>query len=71
MQYSPIWLNTHPNQQHNSFIRPWYNKGVINIIYLLNKNGHFYDFDELMENINIHGTFLDYHSVIRTKQNRT
>ena len=31
----------------------------------LNGDGNFYQFDELKENYGIHGTFLDYQSILR------
>ena len=62
---SPLWLNTHIAQGQNIYIREWYDKGIRNIIDLINLDRNFYQLDELKEKYNVHGTFLDYNSILR------
>ena len=47
------------------YIREWYDKGIRNIIDLMNLDGNFYQLDELKEKYNVYGTFLDYNSILR------
>ena len=65
MLYSPLWCNS--NFQHGQYIyfKDWYNKGIRNVIDLLDTDGNFYQFHQLQELYNIHGTFLDYASLLR------
>ena len=63
--YSPLWFNTHIVQGQNLYIKEWHDKGIRNVIDLLDLDGQFYQFIELKEKYNIHGTFLDYHSILR------
>lgn len=63
--YSPIWLNSSLNQGHTLFIKQWYDKGIRNVIDLLNENGRFYEFEEFKQVYNIGGTFLDFQFVLR------
>ena len=62
---SPIWHNTHITHGQNMFIREWHHKGIRNIIDLINLDGNFYEFNELKAKYNLHGTFLDYNSILR------
>ena len=52
--YCPIRFNS------NLYFNEWHDKGIKNVIDLLNREGNFYQFDKLKENFGIHGTFLDY-----------
>ena len=63
--YSPLWFNTHIVQGQNLYIKEWHDKHIRNVIDLLDLDGQFYQFNELKEKYNIHGTFLDYHSILR------
>ena len=63
--YSPIWFNSNLNRGHNLFIKEWHDKGIRNVIDLLNAEGQFYHFNELKDTYDIHGTFLDYQSILR------
>ena len=63
--YSPIWFNSYLNRGHNLFIKEWHDKGIRNVIDLLNAEGQFYNFNELKDIYDIHGTFLDYQSILR------
>ena len=56
--YSPIWFNSNLNRGHNLFIKEWYDKGLRNVIDLLNAEGQFYHFNELKDTYYIHGTFF-------------
>ena len=47
------------------YIKEWHDKGIRNFIDLLDLDGQFYQFNELKEKYNIHGIFLDYHSILR------
>ena len=47
------------------FIRECHNKGIRNINDLINLDGNFYEFNELKTKYNVHGTFLDYNSILR------
>lgn len=53
-------INTEFNICHND----WYNKGIRNIIDLVNEEGMFYNFNELKNKYNIRGPFLDLHRLI-------
>ena len=53
------------NRGHNVFIKEWHDKGIRNVIDLLNAEGQFYHFNELKDTYDIHGTFLDYQSILR------
>ena len=63
--YCPIWFNSNMNGGQNLYFKEWHDKGIKNVIDLLNGDGNFYQFDELKENYGIHGTFLDYQSILR------
>ena len=53
MLYSPLWYNSNFQHGQNIYFKDWYNKGIRNVI------------DLLQELYNIHGTFLDYASLLR------
>ena len=54
---SRLWLKTHIAQGQNMYISEWYDKGITNIIDLINLDGIFNQLDELKEKYNVHGTF--------------
>ena len=58
--YSPLWGNTQINEYGNYVINEWYNKGIRNIMDLIDENGLIYEFQELKERYDIPGTYLDY-----------
>ena len=49
--YSPIWYNSKLIQGQNFFIKEWYDKGVRQIIDLLDAEGKFYRYNDLKINI--------------------
>ena len=63
--YSPLWYNS--NFQHGQYIyfKDWYNKGIRNVIDLLDTDGNFYLFPQLQEIYNVRGTLLDHSSLLR------
>ena len=64
--YSPIfWYNSKLIQGQNFFIKEWYDKGVRQIIDLLDAEGKFYQYNDLKKKYNVNGTFLDYLSLLR------
>ena len=62
--YSPFWGNSLINGNGNYVINEWYNKGIRNVIDLIDENGLFYEFQRLQEKYEIHGTYLDYMQLI-------
>ena len=46
-------------------VKEWHDKDIKNVIDLLNAEGQFYNFNELKDTYDIHGTFLDYQSILR------
>ena len=58
--YSPLWGNSKISVNANFIINEWFNKGIRNIMDLIDENGLFYNFQNLQERYNIHGTYLDY-----------
>ena len=46
------------------FIKNWYEKGIRNIVDLVNENGVFYDFNQFKTLFNVRGTILDFQGVI-------
>ena len=46
------------NRGHNLFIKEWHDKGIRNVIDLLNAEGQFYHFNEIKDTYDIHGTFF-------------
>ena len=63
--YSPLWYNSNFQHGQNIYFKSWYNKGIRNVIDLLDTDGNFYQFHQLQEQFNIQGTFLDYASLLR------
>ena len=63
--YSPIWYNSKLIQGQNFFIKEWYDKGVRQIIDLLDAVGKFYQYNGFKKMYNVNGTFLDYLSLLR------
>ena len=55
--YSHLWYNS--NFQHGQFIyfKNWYNKGIRNVIDLLDTYCNFYQCHQLQEQFNLQGTF--------------
>ena len=62
--YSPLCGNSLINRNGNYIINEWYNKGIRNVIDLIDENGLFYQFQTLQERYGIHGTYLDYMQLI-------
>ena len=62
--YSPLWGNSQINRNGNDIVNEWYNKGIRNIIDLIDENGLIHDFQTLKDLYNIHGTYLDYAHLI-------
>ena len=58
--YSPLWGNSHINGNGYYIINEWYNRGIRNVIDLIDEDGLFYEFQRLREIYGIHGTYLDY-----------
>ena len=58
--YSPLWGNSLINGNGNYIINEWYDKGIRNVIDLIDENGQFYEFQRLQEKYEIHGTYLDH-----------
>ena len=63
--YSPIWYNSKLIQGQNFFIKEWYDKGVRQIIDLLDAEGKFYQYNDFKQKYNVNGTFLDNLSLLR------
>ena len=61
--YCPIWFNSNMDEGQNLYFKEWHDKGIKNVIDLLNGDRNFYQFDKLKENYGIHGTFLDCQSI--------
>ena len=62
--FSPLWGNSQINGNRNYIINEWYNKGIRNVIDVIDENGLIYDFQTLKDRYNIHGTYLDYAQLI-------
>ena len=58
--YSPLWGNSKISVNANFIINEWFNKGIRNIMDLIDENGLFYNFQNLQQRYNIHGTYLYY-----------
>ena len=61
---SPIWFNSEMQHGGKFFIKNWYEKGIKNIVDLVNENGVFYDFNQFKTLFNVRGTILDFQGVI-------
>ena len=62
--HSPIWFNSEFHHGQNLFIKNWFEKGVKNVIDLLDDNGFFLDFDVFKVRFSVQGTFLHYQSIL-------
>ena len=62
---SPIWLNSKLNQGQNFFIKDCYDKGVRQVLDLIDDTGQMYQFNDFKNKYNVNGTFLDYMSLLR------
>ena len=47
------------------FYKNWFEKGVRNVIDIIDVNGNIYTFEQLKEIYNLKGTFLDYQRLIK------
>ena len=63
--YCPLWEQSQFSGNRSFFIKDWYDKGIRNIIDIINENGLIYDFEDLKHKYNIKGTFLDYTRLLR------
>ena len=61
---SPIWFNSEMQHGGKFFIKNWYEKGIRNIVDLVNENGVFYDFNQFKTLFNVRGTILGFQGVI-------
>ena len=52
------------NGNGNDIVNEWYNKGIRNVIDLVDENGLIHDFLTLNDLYNKHGTYLDYAHLI-------
>ena len=50
---SPIWFNSEMQHGEKFFIKNWYEKGIWNIVNLINDNGGFYDFNQFKSLFNV------------------
>ena len=55
---SPIWFTSKLNQGHNFFIKDWYDKGVRQVLDLIDETGQMYQFNDFKNKYNVNGTFL-------------
>ena len=62
---SPIWCNSNLSSDENFIFNDWFLKGIRNIIDIIDSNGHLLTFEQLREQYNIKGTFLDYQRLVR------
>ena len=58
--YSPLWGDTQINENRNYIVNEWHNKGIRNVMDVIDENGLIYDFQELKQRYDIPGTYLDY-----------
>ena len=63
--YSPLWYNSNLHHGQHIYFKDWYNKGIRNVIDLLDTDSNFYLFPQLQEIYNVRGTFLDHASLLR------
>ena len=52
-------------EDENFLYKNWFDKGVRNVVDLIDMNGNIYSFHQLKEVYGIKGTFLDYQTLIR------
>ena len=62
--FSPLWGNSNIHGNGNYIINEWFNKGIRNVLDLMDDDGYFNDFQTLQERFGIHGTFLNYLQLI-------
>ena len=62
--YSPVWFNSELQRGQSLFYKNWYDKGIRNILDIINVNGEFYNFVDLKNTFGIRGTFLSYRALI-------
>ena len=55
--YCPLWEQLLFSGNRSFFIKDWYDKGIRNIIDIINENGLIYDFYDLKHKYNIKGAF--------------
>ena len=60
IMHSPLWGNIQINENGNYIVNEWYNKGIRNVMDLIDENGLIYEFQELKQRYDIPGTYLDY-----------
>lgn len=63
--YCPLWENSQISSNGSFFLKDWYDKGIRNILDIINENGLLYDFVDLKNRYNIKGTYLDYARLVR------
>ena len=64
IMYSPLWDNTQINENGNYIVNEWNNKGIRNIMDIIDGNGLIYEFQELKQRYDIPGTYLYYMRLI-------
>ena len=62
--YSPVWFNSELQGGQNIFYKNWYDKGIRNILDIINVQGEFYNFADLKNAYDIRGTFLNFQAII-------
>ena len=62
--YSPVWFNSELQGGQNIFYKNWYDKGIRNILDIINVQGEFYNFADLKNAYGIRGTFLNFQAII-------
>ena len=67
--YSPVWLNSELQRGQNLFYKNWYDRGIRNVLDIIDINGEFYNFVDLKNAYGIRGTFLDYQILINQLPN--
>lgn len=63
--YSPVWFNSNFLHGQNFYIKDWYDKGIRNVMDLLNTEGQFYQYHQLREKYQIQGTYLNYLALMK------
>ena len=62
--YSSRWCNTNFSEDGTFLILSWFEKGIKNVIDILDANGDIYNFEQLKETYILKGTFLGYQGLI-------
>ena len=62
--YSPLWCNTSLSEDGTFLIKSWFEKGIKNVIDIVDANGDIYNVEQLKETYSLKGTFLDYQKII-------